>query len=277
MMGTILAGMAYFHPASASARSYFLSTPIVSNVRGKIIEVNAEPNVPLKKGDVLCKIDPVPYQAQVDNIAAQLELAKKRLEESKLLAEADAGNTFDVEQFDTEVKTLAAQLDKAKFDLESTVIRAPADGYITHLRLREGMMAVPFPVAPVMTFIQTADSVFIAGFSQQPMQNIKIGNDAEVIFPGVPGRVFKGKVKQILGVLAEGQLSPSLNMVRVGSNFPEGLIPVIIEFEDDLSGFFLPIGSVGTVAVYSERWHHVIIIRRMLMRMKSWQNFARFH
>ena len=139
------------------------------------------------------------------------------------------------------------------------------------------MMAVPLPLAPIMTFVNTDEPIFVAGFGQQPMQNIKQGNHAEVIFPGIPGRIFQGHVKNILGALAEGQLSPSLAMVNVNAHIPEGLIPVFIEFDDDMSEFFLPMGSVGTVAVYSEKWHHVTIIRKMLMRMKSWQNFAKFH
>lgn len=277
MLGTILAGMAYFHPASVSARSYFITTPIVSNVRAKVIEVNVTANVPLKKGDVLCKLDPVPYQAKVDDISAQLAFAQKRLEQSRALAEASAGSAFDVEKYETEVQTLKAQQASAQFDLDSTTITAPTDGFVTQLRLRPGMMAVPFPMAPIMTFVHTSEPVFVAGFSQQPMQNIKVGNHAEIIFPGVPGRVFQGKVSQILGALAEGQVAPAAAMVKVGSNYPEGLIPVIIEFEQDMSDFFLPLGTIGTVAVYSERWHHVTIIRRMLLRMKSWQNFARFH
>lgn len=277
MMGTILAGMAYFHPASISARSYFLTTPIVSNVRGKVIEVYVTPNEPLKKGDLLCKIDPIPFQAKVDNLVAQLEFSKKRLDESRALAAASAGSVYDVEKFETDVQSLEAQLVSSRFDLESTVIKAPTDGFVTHLRLRPGMMAVPLPLAPIMTFVHTDEPVFVAGFSQQPMQNIKTGNHAEVIFPGIPGRIFQGRVTQILGALAEGQLMPSATMLSVTSNFPEGLIPVIIDFEEDMSEFFLPMGSIGTVAVYSERWHHVTIIRKMLMRMKSWQNYARFH
>lgn len=277
MMGTILAGMAYFHPASLSARTVFLTTPIVSNVRGKIIEVVAKPNVELKKGDVLCKIDPIPFQAKVDDLAARLEFTQKRLEESKALAEANAGSIYDVEKFQADLLSLKAKLVDAQFDLDSTIVRAPTDGFVTHVRLRPGMMAVPLPLAPILTFVHTDEPIFIAGFSQQPMQNIKVGNHAEVIFPGVPGRIFQGHVKNILGALAEGQMMPSGTMVRVPQNFPEGLIPVIIEFDEDLSDFFIPMGSIGTVAVYSEKWHHVTIIRKMLMRMKSWQNFARFH
>ena len=117
MMATILAGMAYYHPASVTARSYFITTPIVSNVRGKVIEVNVTPNEQLQKGDILCKIDPLPFQAQVDNITAQLDFAKKRLEESKTLAAASAGSIYDVESFEKEVKSLEAQLIAAQFNL----------------------------------------------------------------------------------------------------------------------------------------------------------------
>lgn len=277
MMGTILAGMAYFHPASVSARSYFLTTPIVPNVRGKVTDVYVQANVPLQKGDLLCKIDPTPYQAKVDKIEAQLNLARKRLEQSRELAAAQAGSGYEVEQNETNVRSLEAQLANANFDLDSTVITAPTSGIVTQLRLRPGMMAVPLPLAPIMTFVHTDEPIFVAGFSQQPMQNIKVGNHAEIIFPGIPGRIFQAKVKNILGALAEGQLTPSGTLIKAGKNFPEGLIPVVIEIEDDLSGFFIPMGSIGTVAVYSERWHHVTIIRKMLMRMKSWQNFAKFH
>ena len=277
MLGTIMAGMAYFHPASISAQSLFFTTSIVSNVKGRVIEVNVQSNVPLKKGDVLCKLDPIPFQATFDNITAQLQLAKKRLKQSKSLATAGAGSAYDVDQYTAEVLSLEAQLVAARFDLDSTIITAPTNGFVTQLRLRPGMMAVPFPIAPIMTFVQTDDVIFVGGFSQQPMQNIKVGNEAEVIFPGIPGRIFKGKVKQILSALAEGQLMPSATMVKVSPNLSEGLIPVFIEFDQDMSEFFIPMGSIGTVAVYSERWQHVTIIRRMLMRMKSWQNFAKFH
>lgn len=277
MMATILAGMAYFHPASVSARSYFVTTPIVSNVRAKVIEVNVEPNVPLQKGDLLARLDPTPFEAEVRNIEAQLSLARTRYQQSKELASAQAGSVFEVEEFETKVNSLEAQLIKAQFNLDSTEILAPTDGFVTHLRLRPGMIAVPLPLMPIMTFVHSDKPIFVAGFSQQPMQNIKVGNEAEVLFSGIPGRVFTAKVVQILPALGEGQVAPNAAMLRVGMNYPEGLIPVIVEFEEDMSEFFIPMGSVATVAVYSERWHHVTIIRRMLLRMESWRNFAKFH
>ena len=88
-----------------------------------------------------------------------------------------------------EVITLAS----AEFDLESTVIRAPTDGFITQLRLRPGMMAVPMPFAPLMTFVHSDEPIFVAGFSQQPMQNVITSYSIHYTkLYDVPGQDFSG-------------------------------------------------------------------------------------
>ena len=46
-----------------------------------------------------------------------------------------------------------------------------------------------------------------------------------------------------------------------------------IDLDDDMSRFNLPAGSVAEVAVYTEHVQHVVMIRKILLRMKSWQNF----
>ena len=46
--------------------------PIVSQVRGRVIEVPVENNRPVKKGDVLFRIDPTPYQNEVRALEARL-------------------------------------------------------------------------------------------------------------------------------------------------------------------------------------------------------------
>lgn len=71
-------------PSSADVRVLKYVVNIVPQVRGRVIEVPVEPNRPVKKGDVLYKIDPTPYQLQVNALEAQLENAigtSKELEE----------------------------------------------------------------------------------------------------------------------------------------------------------------------------------------------------
>lgn len=63
----ILVIMNYNHPFTKNARIYFATTPIMPNVKGRVIEVPVEPNAPLKQGDILFKIDPQPYRFSLDS------------------------------------------------------------------------------------------------------------------------------------------------------------------------------------------------------------------
>ena len=80
MIGALLLVMNYNHPYSEVARDYYVTTPIIPEVRGRVVEVPAKPNVALKAGDVLFKIDPKPFEFVVEGITAQLEAASKEAE-----------------------------------------------------------------------------------------------------------------------------------------------------------------------------------------------------
>ncbi|MDN3921067.1 HlyD family secretion protein [Roseateles violae] len=75
-----------FAPSSANLRVYKYQIPIVSQVKGRVIEVPVEEgNRLVKKGDVLFKIDPTPYQIDVNVLTAQLATAQgsqREVEES---------------------------------------------------------------------------------------------------------------------------------------------------------------------------------------------------
>jgi multidrug resistance efflux pump len=66
-------------PSSHDVRAQNYVVPIVPRVTGTVIEVPIEPNRPIKKGDVLFKLDPVPFQAAVKAAEATLEQNKVKL------------------------------------------------------------------------------------------------------------------------------------------------------------------------------------------------------
>jgi len=75
-----------FVPASADVRVFKYTVPVVAQVRGRVIEVAVEEgNRPVKKGDVLFRVDPTPYQLEVNALEAQLANAaasQREIEES---------------------------------------------------------------------------------------------------------------------------------------------------------------------------------------------------
>ncbi len=61
-----------FAPTTSDVRVVKYVVPIVSQVRGRVIEVGVENNRPVKKGDLLFRIDPTPYQNEVNSLTAKL-------------------------------------------------------------------------------------------------------------------------------------------------------------------------------------------------------------
>ena len=124
------------------------------------------------------------------------------------LQRGDAGRAFDVQQRDAEVKQLKAQLAAAKWNLDKTIVRAPADGYVTNLALRKGARVSSLPLAPVMAFIDTSDTLVGAEIAQIYARYIEPGQKAEVTFKLYPGRIFTGRVETVLQAISTGQSGP---------------------------------------------------------------------
>src|SRR4029453_17441102 len=61
-----------FAPTTTDVRVVKYVVPIVSQVRGRVIEVPVQNNRPVKKDDVLFRIDATPYEAEVRTLEAQL-------------------------------------------------------------------------------------------------------------------------------------------------------------------------------------------------------------
>jgi RND family efflux transporter MFP subunit len=289
-IGFILLMLNMYHPYTKDSRFYAYTTPIVPQIKGRVIEVSARENQPLKKGDVLFKIDPQPYEFAVQQLKSELAAAEEHrkyanieLERAKRLAEQKAGPEKDVDRWRTETDKATAELaginariQDAEFNLAETVVKAPTDGYATQIQLRPGMMAVPLPLSPVMIFVHEDTKPFIASFPQHCIQSIEFGehgNDAEIAFDSVPGRVFKGKVKAMLPALAQGQLSPSGNLMNFSVPWQSGRVAFVIEITDDISAYKLPAGSAAQTAIYTHHFHPFSIIRMILLRMKSWENY----
>jgi multidrug resistance efflux pump len=201
--------------------------------------------------------------------AAEATAQSAKSEADRALLEAEAV----VKGVNTDVARLQAELDTAKFNLEQSVVRAPTDGTVQQNFLRPGMYAASLPLRPVMIFLHNEKPKFTAAFLQNSAQRIEGGSEAEFILPAVPGRFFKGKVAAVGAFIPQGQLQPSGNLIDPEQIKGEGRILVAIDPEEDLSKYLIVPGSTAQVAIYTHHMHHLAILRKVLLRMKSWTNF----
>ncbi|WP_421237176.1 HlyD family secretion protein [Aeromonas jandaei] len=302
LIGTLIMLMNYNHPYSEMARNYYLSTPIVPLVKGRVVEVPVQANQPVKKGDVLFRLDDEPFRLKVDSLTARLDANKDqlksidaRLRSAKLdrdrasdLMRRGVGKQRDLDvtqasvdeiaaQMDQQramLEDLQAQLDEAKYQLAQTVVYAPSDGHVVQLALRPGMIATPFMYRPVMTFIHKDETAYVGWFWQNSMQRLAVGDEAEVVIDGIPGKIFKGTVTAVIPAIAAGNVQANAMLLDQTSAIRPGRMPVLISITDpEWAKYQVIAGASGQAAVYTEYFHHVSVMRKVLLRMASWMNY----
>ena len=249
------------------------SVAIVPSVAGEVAEVPVVANTPLKAGDTLFRIDPVPYEAQVKAIEAQLKLSELRLSQMTQLYERDSGRAFDVQQRQSEVDQLKGQLEAAQWNLDKTVVHAPADGYVTNLALRKGARVANLPLAPVMAFIDTSDTLIVAEIAQIDARYIAPGQEVEVTFKFMPGVVYPGRVETVLQAISSGQTQVSGAAVAPRALAAEPFV-VRIRLDDEALAHRLPAGAIGTAAIYTDYVRFAHFIRRVLLRQIAILNYV---
>jgi multidrug resistance efflux pump len=382
--------LSVFHPVSHDGRMYAYVVQIVPNVRGTVVEVPVEANKPIKQGDVLFRIDPQPFQIEVDRLQAvlasknlkvaqlseqlaaaaaatsqakanllvaestfdrqaretaeqaaavelsvkkRLDLANSQLKRSTELRKKQAITDEEYERHYTqkvtldeelkqagnakriaeeklktgsasleavrqeiagleaaerdvqlqikaesdgvnpEVREVMAQLDKARWDLDQAVVKAPSDGYVPQITLKSGQMAVPMPLKPLMVFVVTEQPALIASFKQKTIPGIEPELEAEAIFKAYPGRSFKLKVRRVMTAMPEGEILASGELLSTTAASAKGYVPVVFDYDEDIAELNLPAGAQASVAIYTHRVHALSIVRKIILRMKSWENY----
>lgn len=278
IIGTLIFLMNYNHPYSEAAREYYVTTPIIPSVSGRVIEVPVAPNTPLQAGDVLFRLDSIPFENKVKDLQARLVSATQDLERAKSLLKSGAGIARNVDLAQASVDSLTAQLDDAQYNLDQSTVRAPTAGFVTQVYLQPGMYAMAMPLRPVMVFVHKDENAYVGWFRQNYMLRLVPGDEAEVAFDGIPGEVFSAVVIGPLPVLAEGQIQASGTLVDtvMGQTVRAGRIPVVLRITDPKFDTYrnqVPMGSYGQAAIYSKHMHHVAIMRKILLRMAAWMNY----
>jgi hypothetical protein len=77
----------------------------------------------------------------------------------------------------------------------------------------------------------------------------------------------------MLPAMAQGQLAPTGNLIDFSVPWKSGRVAFVIEITDDLSAYKLPAGSAAQTAIYTHHYHPFSLVRMILLRMKSWENY----
>jgi HlyD family secretion protein len=183
-----------------------------SQVSGTVIELNADFNDRVKKGQVLLKLDPTIFNAQIGqgeaNVAsaqASLRLAQANFERNERLVTQNYVSALSLDQSRREldvakanIKLAQAQLARFQADLNNSVIRSPIDGVVIKRTIDLGQTVAAsfttpnlFQIARDLTKMQIDTSV-----SEADVGALKPGQPARFVVDAYPDREFDASMRQ---------------------------------------------------------------------------------
>jgi multidrug efflux system membrane fusion protein len=132
----------------------YSSVAVKSRVDGQILEVHFREGQEVRKGDVLFRIDPRPFEAALKQAEAQAlrDVASRNqaasqerryqelLDKNFVSKDAYAQYRTNAQTAEATSKASQAALENARLNLEYTVIRSPIDGYVGRALLQAGNM-----------------------------------------------------------------------------------------------------------------------------------------
>ncbi|WP_300616596.1 efflux RND transporter periplasmic adaptor subunit [Dokdonella sp.] len=204
------------------------SVEIRPRVSGFVDSVNFAEGTRVKKGDLLFRIDPRPFRAEVNRLGAELKRARsqqqlaaanhergKRLLGQHWISQQDFDQLATAEAMGADgVGAAQAALDAAKLNLEFTEVRAPIDGRVSRALITAGNLVSS---ASVLTTVVSDDPVY-AYFDADEQTYLKFAHKASL---GADSPVFMGLIDE-QGYPHEGRLNFLDNVVDAQSGTIRG-------------------------------------------------------
>jgi HlyD family secretion protein len=207
--------------------SALVTVQVGSQVSGRLQEIKVDFNSPVKKGQLIAKIDPQLFQAALEQaranfLAAQSNVAKARVqaleadrqyERSKALAERQLVAPADLQTAEANAGVAHAQIDaasgalaqakaslhQAQVNLAYTTIISPIDGIVVSRNVDVGQTVAASFQAPVL-FVLAEDLRTMqvdTSVAEADVGRLKPGMPASFAVDAYPGKRFQGTIRQI--------------------------------------------------------------------------------
>lgn len=198
-----------------------------TQVSGTIKELYVDFNSPVKKGQLIARIDPALFEAQVNQAKANFLSAKANLEKAGATL-VDAKRTMDrnkelfsrnlvarsdldtaetnyetanasVSAAKSQVAQTEAALNLAETNLRYTKIVSPVDGIVISRNVDVGQtVAASFQTPTLVTIAQDLTKMQIdTNVDEADIGKVLVGQDVEFTVDAYPDSTFKGKVWQV--------------------------------------------------------------------------------
>lgn len=183
-----------------------------------------------ERGSVQTRTQKLSQQNLVFALQAQILLLEQRLEENKKISDGV------VLENELKVQKISIEVERYLKDLQHTKIYAPINGLVTQVNVAEGELVEAINAKePLMTI--TNHIVFKAYVDQAQINQIKVGDEAEINLVAYPGKTLTGKVIRVNPSVGDNASTQQRTSANRPYTYPVWLTVQDFDLSPGLQGF----------------------------------------
>lgn len=167
---------------------------------GNIERILVREGDPVKKGQIVVRLDGETNQRSIEELETSLELANTVYERQSRLWEQGVGSEMQYLEAKNNKESLERRLASATSQLDKTVVRAPFNGTVESLLVREGESMMQGN--PIMRIVSMNDMYIEADVSESFVGAFQKGDSVKVRFPSM-AQTFTSTISAIGQVIKE--------------------------------------------------------------------------
>ena len=246
----------------------YSTVAVKARVGGQILEVNFREGQPVKKGEILFRIDPRPFEAALrqaeanalrdraarDQARSQSKRYQELLDKNFISKEAYAQIRTNAETAEATAKASQAALENARLSLEYCTIRSSLDGYVGRVLLQAGNVVRADDAAPLVVINQVRPIYVNFGIPEQHLPEVRkrmAGGPlaAEVVPPDPQQPAPQGTL-----IFVDNAVDPSTGTIRLRAQFenadaalwPGQFVNVSLRLYEQADALVVPATAVQT-------------------------------
>ena len=241
--------------SSTGTLSAISTVTVGSQISGQVTDVLVDFNSHVKKGDVLARIDPSTYEAQLEQGNAQIASARAQLRqaqatlhnaeldyrrkadlgEQKLVAQGDVDQAraaldqarAQVNSAQASIRQQTASLKNTQVNINRAVIRSPVDGVVLTRSIEAGQtVAASFSAPELFTIAEDLSKMKIElAVDESDIGQVQVGQAVSFTADAFPDRKFGGTVEQVRLAATTTNNVDTYPVVDTGDNSDGTLLP----------------------------------------------------
>ncbi len=181
---------------------------ISAELPGMVSEIGFESGRPVKKGDILVKLDSSAEQAQLRSSQADAELARADFDRARDLSQRKVISKAELDAASSKYMQRKAVVDNMQSVINKKEIHAPFDGIAGIREVNPGQMV---PAGQKLVTLQALDKVFVDfSLPQQELGKVKVSMPVKMTTDAIEGRQFDGTLSAINSAIDAATRSVSL-------------------------------------------------------------------